>query len=163
MRRLVPEGIVTGEDFNFSKVDVDHVGRNRVKEVAVVGNDDYQVFKIHQEVFQPDDGICVQVVGRFIENQDIRVTKKRLRQEHTNLLITRQVFHEGVVDVLRDAKTRKEGSGVGFGIPAIHLGKLGFQFGSTKAIRLCKIFFEVDLVLFFHDGIQFLVSHQDGF
>ena len=131
--------------------------------MAVVGNDDYQVFKIHQEILKPDDGICVQVVGRFIENQNVRISKKSLCQEHTNFLIACQVFHERVVDVLRDAKARKEGSGVGFGIPAIHLGKLGFQFGSTKAIRLCKIFFEVDLVLFFHDGIQFLVSHQDGF
>ncbi len=49
-------------------------------------------WEVVQEVFEPGDGIGVQVVGRFVEQQHVRGRQQQAAQSHTALLTTGQVF-----------------------------------------------------------------------
>ncbi len=66
-------------------VHIGHVGADLVEKVAVMRNHDNSALKIPEEIFQPFNGLAVQVVGGLIEHQDAGVAKKRLCQEHFDL------------------------------------------------------------------------------
>ena len=40
------------------------------------------IFEINQEILQPRNGIEIQMVGRLVEEQDIRIAKKGLGQKN---------------------------------------------------------------------------------
>src|SRR5699024_12838105 len=61
----------------------------RSQEITVVGNDDYRVVKIDQELLQPLDRIQIQVVGGLIEKQDIRISEQRAGKKHLDRKSTR--------------------------------------------------------------------------
>ena len=46
------------------------------------------IFKVNEEVLQPFDGAQVQVVGRLVQKQDVRISEKRLSQKYLHLLRT---------------------------------------------------------------------------
>ncbi len=50
-----------------------------------MGDHDHRVLKVDQELFQPGNGVQVQVVGRLIQKQDVRVAKQGLGQQHLHL------------------------------------------------------------------------------
>src|SRR5690606_30259336 len=77
--------VVAGEQAQLAVVQVGHVGADRVQEVAIVGNDDHGGVARGQHVFQPADGVDVQVVGRLVEQQHFRVGEQRLGQQHAQL------------------------------------------------------------------------------
>ncbi len=52
--------------------------------------------EIVQEVFKPGDGIGVQVVGRFVEQQHVGCRQQQAAQGHTTLFTTGQEFNLGV-------------------------------------------------------------------
>ena len=44
-----------------------------------MGYDDHGVLEVDEELLEPLDGVQVEVVGRLVEEQDVRVTEQRLR------------------------------------------------------------------------------------
>ena len=52
----------------------------RIQEVAVVGDQQQGAGVVAQPVFQPEDGVQIQVVGRFVEQQQVGRAHQRLRQ-----------------------------------------------------------------------------------
>ena len=50
-------------------------------------NDD-RIFKIDQPVFQPVDGSQIQMVGRLIHQQNVRITEQRTRKKNLDLVGT---------------------------------------------------------------------------
>ena len=52
--------------------------------------EDHGSFVLEQEVLEPDDGLDVEMVGRLIQEQDVRVVDDRSREEHPALLPRRQ-------------------------------------------------------------------------
>ncbi|KAF1858260.1 hypothetical protein Lal_00014761 [Lupinus albus] len=67
-----------------------------VEEVAVVGNADDGAREAQQELLQPFDGFGVQVVGRFVQQQHVRLTQQQLAQRHAALLAAGQHADLGV-------------------------------------------------------------------
>ena len=55
-----------------SVVQLDDFCDHAVQEIPVVGDDENGAFVVDQVVFQPCDGIHVQMVGRLVEQQKIR-------------------------------------------------------------------------------------------
>src|SRR5690606_33607462 len=49
----------------------------------VVGNEQHGAAKTAQGIFKPGDGADVQVVGRFVEQQQVGLGHQRLGQQHT--------------------------------------------------------------------------------
>ena len=52
-----------------------------------MGDNNDSVFEVDQEFLQPVDCIEIQVVGRLIEQQDIRITEKRSCKQHLDLIV----------------------------------------------------------------------------
>ena len=162
LRRFVPEGVVAREESDFTEVDVDSVGANLVKEVAVVRNNQHGVFEVAEVVFEPFDGFEVKVVGRLVEKEVVGFAEQGLRQHHAHFLFVRQFAHEFTVEGLLDAEAGKQGGGVVFGRVAADGGKLVFEFGHFDAVFVCEVFFRVEGVALLHDLPHHSVTLQYG-
>ncbi|MCY1405549.1 hypothetical protein D9M71_207890 [compost metagenome] len=79
------------------------MGADAVQEVAVVGNDDHGGVTRREHAFQPADGVDVQVVGRFVQQQHVRIGEQRLGQQHPQLPARRHGAHRTEMLVQRDA------------------------------------------------------------
>ena len=77
--------IVAREQTQFAVVQVSHVGADTVQEVPIVRDDDHQAVALGQNVFQPADGVDIQVVGWFVEQQYFRIRKQCLGKKNTQL------------------------------------------------------------------------------
>ena len=70
-----------------------------------MGHHDDRIVEIDQKFFQPCDGIEIQMVGRLVEQQDIRVAKESLSEEYLHLLITVQILHITIMKLRSDPQT----------------------------------------------------------
>ena len=138
------------------------MGANVVEEVTVVGNDDDRSLIVHQKLLQPGDGGKVEVVGRLVQQDDLRLAKQRLRQQDLDLVLVRQGTHLLIQQVLIKAQTFEQLADLGFNLPAAKLGKLRFQRGGKLAVLVGEIFLIIEGVLLLHDLIQARVSLDDG-
>ena len=50
-----------------------------------MGNDDHGRSRSVEDIFQPADGVDIKVVGRLIQQQNLRIGKQRLRQQYPQL------------------------------------------------------------------------------
>ncbi len=72
--------VVAGPGGDHAAIQIDDPGRQLVDELPVVGDEDNSAAKIFEELFQPVDGIDVQVVGRLVQQQQIRIAGQRASQ-----------------------------------------------------------------------------------
>ncbi len=70
--------------------------RDRVEEVAVVGDEDHAAGVVFEVVLQPIRRLGVEMVRRLVEQQDVGLREQELRQRHATLFAARQVFHLGM-------------------------------------------------------------------
>ena len=63
--------VVAGPVGEFAAIQVDDAGGQLFQKRAIVGDEQHCVAVLQQEFFQPADGFDVQVVGRFVQQQDI--------------------------------------------------------------------------------------------
>ena len=61
-------------------------GRYRIERIPVVRDKKARPGVVRQEFFSPLDRLCVKMVGRFIEDEEIGTRDDRLAQRHTPLL-----------------------------------------------------------------------------
>ena len=90
---LVPEIVVAHIDLDLVVVDVADVGADVVEEVPVVAHYDHRAGVVHQKPFQPVDAGHVQVVGGFVQQDDVRLPEESLGQKHLHLFLGRQGAH----------------------------------------------------------------------
>ena len=126
--------VVAGHHLQLAVVQVGHVGADAVQEVAVVGDDDHGAVALLQHTLKPADGIDIQVVGRLVQQHDIRVGKQHLSQQYPKLPAGRYGAHRAVVLFNGDIQTKQQFTGAGFGRIAIHLAELHFQVGHAHAL-----------------------------
>ena len=62
--------------------------------VTVMGNDDDCTPARVDYIFQPSDGVDIQVVRRLVQQQDLGVGKQRLRQQYAQLESRRDRAHK---------------------------------------------------------------------
>ena len=72
-------------------VKFDDARSNIVQKTAVVGNHNQAAFKRLEQVFQPDNRVDVQMVGRFVQQQYIGLLHPSLRQGDTLFLTAGEV------------------------------------------------------------------------
>ena len=136
------------------------MGTYTVQKVTVVRDDDHGAVAGHQNVFQPADGVDVQVVGGLIQQQYVRVRKQRLCQQHTQFPARRQSTHGAVVLLQRNIQAQQQLTGSGFRGVAIHFGKLHFQVCHGHTVFLTHLWQRINAVpLFFHIP-EFFVAHN---
>ena len=77
---FIPEVIVTGIQLNLAVVDIGNLGADLIQEITVMGYHDNGILEVDQEFLQPCDRIQIQMVGRLVEKQDVRITEQCLWQ-----------------------------------------------------------------------------------
>ncbi|MNZ69020.1 hypothetical protein D3C78_873040 [compost metagenome] len=69
---FIPEVIVADMHLDFAEVNIRNVRTYGVQEMPVMADYDNSALIACKEIFQPTNGFYVQMVGRLIEQQDIR-------------------------------------------------------------------------------------------
>src|SRR5262245_10578423 len=82
-----------------------------IEEEAVVRDDQIGRFVTGQKVFQPLDGLDVQMVRRLVEQQYVGFEEQQPRQPQSILLSTRQIFGAFAEFVLREPQAEQHGLG----------------------------------------------------
>ena len=123
-------------------------------------DDDHRRVTLVQHLLQPADGVNVEVVGRFIEEQDVRVREQRLRQQHAQLPAGCDRAHRAIVLVHRNADAGQQFAGACLGSIAIVLGELRFEVGGLHVILVGRIRVRVDRVALGHRGPHLGVAHH---
>lgn len=162
LRRLVPEGVVAGEEGHLAKVDIDGVGAHLIEEVAVVADHEHGMFEVAQIFFKPLYGFQVEVVGGLVEQQVVGLAEEGLRQHDAHLLLTGEFAHELAVQVFLDTQTAEQRGGIVFGGVATERGKLILQFGHLNAVLVGEVGLAVEGGAFLHHAPHHGVSHEHG-
>src|SRR6185369_15786332 len=81
LARLIPEIVVSDVDLDPAEVNIGHMGTDLIEEVAVMGNDYDRVCKAEQKILQPGDGFQVQMVGRLVKEQNVRIAEQGLGKQ----------------------------------------------------------------------------------
>jgi hypothetical protein len=152
--------VVAAIDLDRAVVEVGHVGAHLVQEVPVVRDDDHGRLALVEDVLQPADGVDVEVVGRLVEQQDVRVGEQRLHQQHAQLPARRHLAHRAVVLVGRDAGAEQQFAGARFGGVAVVFGVVMFELGGAHVVVLARIRVGVDRVALRHAGPHLGVAHH---
>lgn len=61
--------VVATEADDLAEIDLDDAGGELAEEGAVVGDEEESEFAAEEEVFEPEDGLYVEMVGRFVEDE----------------------------------------------------------------------------------------------
>ena len=74
---LQPRGVVTLPGNTFSAVQFENPACHIVEEIAIVGDGNHRSGVLLQVLFEPVDRLCVQVVGRLVKQQNIRLLQQQ--------------------------------------------------------------------------------------
>ena len=74
-----------------------------------MGDNDHDVVKVDQEFFQPPDRIQIQMIGRLIQQKDIRVAEQGTGKQNLYLLIAGQILHQDVMLLCWDPEAVQKG------------------------------------------------------
>jgi len=77
--------VVAGPVGQRAAVNFDNAGGQRAQESAVVRDEDDAAGKLLEEAFQPVDGLDIQMVGGFVQQQDVGLADQCLRQQYASL------------------------------------------------------------------------------
>ena len=86
-----PRGIVALVRVALAAIQLQRPLGDQVQEVAVVSHQDDAAGEVFQVVLQPGDGFGVQVVGRFVEQQHVRLGQQQASQGDAALFTAGQV------------------------------------------------------------------------
>ena len=101
--------------------DVRDVADHGVEEDAVVGDQQQRAAVVAQPLFEPDDGVEIEVVGRLVEQQQIGAAHQRLRQVESHPPAAREVGHRPGEVGAREAQAVEQCGGTGAGAVALDL------------------------------------------
>ena len=91
-------------------------------------NDEDGALVIHEEVLQLYHARKVEVVGRLVQQDHVRMAEEGLGQQHLDLDAGVGVAHEVLVQRHVHAETLENAARVALGLPAAELGKLLLQY-----------------------------------
>ena len=105
---------VADEPTDGAEVDIKHMGTHPVEEVTVMADHDDAAVVVGEELFKPRDGFDVEVVGRFVEQQQVRAREDRLGQQHTHTQRIVDLAHQLAVQIGLHPEVGQHLGGVGF-------------------------------------------------
>ncbi|VVO26674.1 hypothetical protein PS706_04695 [Pseudomonas fluorescens] len=120
-------GVAATVERDFLLFDVGNVVDHGVEKIPVVGDQQQGALIILEEVFQPQDRIEVQVVGRFVEQQQVRRAHQRLCKVQAHAPAAREVGDRAVHLFVGKTKAGEHLAGAGVGGVAVGAVQLGMQ------------------------------------
>ena len=83
--------------------------------MPVVRDHDERALVPVQKFFEPVDRVQVEVVGRLIEQQCLRMSEQRLREQNAHLLSALELGHLPVMELVGNVEALQQDRGVAFG------------------------------------------------
>ena len=127
-----------------------------------MGDDDHQAVALGQNVFQPADGVDIQVVGGFVEQQYFRIGEQRLSQQYAQFPAWRYFAHRAEMLLDTDTQAQQQLAGTGFGGVTVHFSELGFEFGYGHAVFFSHFRQRINAIALGLDLPQLFVTHDHG-
>ena len=88
----------------------------------------------HEKLAQPVDRLEVEVVGRLVEQQRLRVSEQRLRQQHAHLLAALELAHRALVQLVRDVETLQQNRRIALGRVTVLVADDAFELAEPHAV-----------------------------
>jgi hypothetical protein len=133
-RARVLEGrVVAGVEREFCRLDVRDVGDAAVEEVAVVRHHQQRAAVIRQPLFEPDHGVEVEVVGRFVEQQQVGAGDQRLGEVQAHAPAAGEFAHRPFEIGVAETEAGEQRRGACPRTPAADILHAGVQFGDGFA------------------------------
>ena len=152
--------VAAGIDADVAVVDVRHVGAHAGEEVPVVRDDHHGARAAVEHVFQPADAVDVEVVGRLVQQQDVRVAEEGLREEHAQLPAGCHRAHRALVLRRRHAQAEQQLARARLRGVAAVLCVLRLQIRRAQEFGFARLRVGVDRVALAHRSPHFDVAHQ---
>ncbi len=105
-------------------VELQHAGRHRLQEPAVVGDEDHGGVDLHDRALQPLDRLDVEVVRGLVQQQHVGPRHQRARQRRARELAAREAHERPRELLLADAETAQH---------ALHPGAPGVAAGPLES------------------------------
>jgi len=150
IRALLQRDLLRAQDFELAVIaavtlDLPVLQMQRdvadgIEEFAIMRDHDQRSRIAMQPVFQPDDRIEIQVVRRFVQQQQVRAAHQRLRQVQAHAPAAGETCHGVLCLREREPQADQQGFGAGRrGVP-VGVGERGVCFGFSGAIvgRRCR-------------------------
>ena len=159
----IPEFVVTTVNVDLAVVDIASVRADGVQEVTVMAHHDHDVFEAFEVVFEPADSFQIKVVRRFVQEQNVRVAKQSLGEEHADFLATIEFGHQVVVEFFGNAKSLEEHCCVGVGFVTADFAKASLDFHGLHALFFGHFRERVKFVTLLAKFVEFRETHHHGF
>ena len=141
-------------------VQIRHMGADFVQKVTVVRNNNHGGVVLVQHAFQPADGINVQVIGWFVQEQYIWFGEQGLRQQYAQLESRGDFCHGRIVQIFGNAHAAQQFGSARFGGVAVVFGELGFQFGGFHVVVFGGFGVGVNRITLGHRRPHFGMAHH---
>ena len=82
--------VVAGPRRQLAAIELDDPRRQPLQERAVVGDEHHGAVVLGEKALEPLDGVDVEMIGRLVEQQQIRLADQRARQQHAAAPAARQ-------------------------------------------------------------------------
>ena len=115
-------------------LDVHNMTDHLVEEVAIMGNQHQRARIALEPGFQPEDGVKVEVVGGFVEQQQIRRTHQRLREVQTHPPAAGEAADRKIHLLVGKAQAGQQLARSGVSGIAVGIVELGVQASQRPAI-----------------------------
>ena len=127
-------GVVAGVELHAALLDMQDVADHGVEEVAVVRDHHQRAAITAQPAFEPEHGVKVEVVGRFVEQQEVGAAHQRPRQVQPHSPATGELGHRPAEVGVGEAQPVQQFRGAGLGRVTINFGEAGVQGADVRAI-----------------------------
>ena len=101
-------GVIATVHADLGGIDLNDLRYNFIKEITVMGDDKYSTRIIQKISFQPGNTLHVEVVGRLIEEKNVRLGDQEFTKSDTGLLSTGEGFDLFGKIFVRKAKTLED-------------------------------------------------------
>lgn len=139
MRQTLGTGTLKGAvtttiERDFALIDMRDVIHHGIQEVPVVRDQQQGAGIVLEKIFEPQDGVEVQVVGRFIEQQQVGGAHQGLRQVQTHAPAAGKVGDRAIHLLVREAQTGKHFARARIGGVAVGAVQFGVQARLGRAV-----------------------------
>ncbi len=133
-------GVAARVQLGAATVQVQGMGGHVVQELAVVRDQQQRARVLQQPLFQPEHRVQIQVVGRFVEQQQVAGHHQRARKVQSRAPAAGEGGDRTRMGVGREAQAMQQLAGARFGVVGAHLGHLLVRIGHRFPVFACGRF-----------------------
>jgi len=108
------EIIVAGVDSDLARVDFRDFRDDAVHEFAIMRGHEKRALEALEELLKPDDGFEIEVVGRFVHQQDVGPAQQHAGQRHTHFPAARKRAHIAIDLIVFETEAMEHFARLGF-------------------------------------------------